>query len=85
MIPEQRLGMVMIGPREIYDQLVMLTKAVTELRGELARLVDAQSAIQDRLNNHGDRLHALERRVWTLPGTAALLAAIGIVVSVLVR
>lgn len=79
---EQQLGPVVIGPREIYDQLVKLTLAVGEVRGELARMGDAQQNAQARLNDHAGRLHQVERRLWAIPSASLLVSIAAVAVAI---
>lgn len=67
------LGPVIIGAREIYDQLVRVVAAVERVSGQLTDLA------QD-VHDHETRLRSLERARWPLPALAVLvsIAALGL-------
>lgn len=81
-------GGLVIGLREVYDQLVRLTSGVGDLRGDLQRLGDQQATTDRRLDEHAaddrhrladheSRLRGVERRLWLAAGGAAALAGGG--------
>lgn len=61
------LGPVVITSREIYDQLVRLTTAVSDL------IKDVQGA-EGKLVDFESRLRLLERRQWPLPVLGVLVS-----------
>lgn len=68
MTQEDPLG-VHIGAREIYDQVV-------GLRDDVRSLVQSNSATQETLDDHEDRLRSVERWKYSVP-----VAALGAIVS----
>ena len=85
--PEQNAAVV-IGLREIYDQLVRLTSTVGEMRADLRAAAQRQSISEQRLSEHAasdareladheTRIRLLERRAWVLAGSATVLGAGG--------
>jgi hypothetical protein len=64
---------VLIGAREIYDQLVRVAAAVERVSVQLAEIA------QD-VHDHETRLRSLERARWPLPSLAVLvsIAALGL-------
>lgn len=67
---------VVIGLKEIYDQLVILATKVEVMLGSQ---IDADKLIAD----HETRLRALERGRWPLPTLGVLLALASVVVAVI--
>lgn len=72
------LGPVVIGPREIYDKLVLLESAVSRLADKAA---DADRDHAD----HEARLRALERARWPLPSIAVLVSLVALALPMLGR
>lgn len=66
---EQELGVVNIGAREIYDQLVAL-------RVDVHTLTTTNTAVQEKLNDHEQRIRANERWRYSVP-----VAALGALIS----
>lgn len=63
------LGVVTIGAREIYDQLI-------GLRSDVQTLTQTNTAVQATLDDHEQRLRSVERWKYAVP-----TAAIGGIVS----
>lgn len=93
-MPGNELGPVVIGAREIYDQLVKLTEVVSGLRSELARQGDAQAThkaqldalkheMDARMTGYARRLHSVERRVWAWPAASIIVSALAVAVAVI--
>lgn len=70
------LGPVVITAREIYDAVVRLTAAVE-------RLADGHADIERKLDDHENRIRALERGRWPLPSLAALVSIAALVIAAL--
>lgn len=66
-VPE---GAVVITTADIYRQLIDLTREVGELKGAISKTVEMNRQVED----HEQRLRAMERSRWPLPSLAALLS-----------
>ncbi|MFE5616283.1 hypothetical protein [Streptomyces sp. NPDC056524] len=76
MSDRDNLGGVTIGAREIYDELVAM-------RGDVRSLTQTRESVDKALENHGERLTALERWKYGLPATA--VTAVGALVLSFMR
>ncbi|WP_327065927.1 hypothetical protein OH807_33580 [Kitasatospora sp. NBC_01560] len=65
MARDEQLGGVVIGPREIYDQLV-------GVREDVRSLAQSSATVDQMLKDHEDRVRALER--WRYGVVASGLA-----------
>lgn len=74
---------VQIGPREIYDSVLLLRTELAAMRSELARLADADQAAQARLSDHETRIRLLEKRVWAIPSAATVLAVASLIIGLM--
>lgn len=72
------MGSVVIGPQQIYDQLVLNTNAVNKLTAQLDRLTDGHAEIKSDVTDHEVRIRALEARRIPLP----IVPAISLVVAI---
>ncbi|MGX1133197.1 hypothetical protein RKD49_005387 [Streptomyces glaucescens] len=72
--PHDDVGVVTIGAREIYDQLV-------GLRDDVRSLVQSNADVQETLDDHEVRIRSVERWKYTV-GTAALSAVVSAGVTI---
>lgn len=77
------LGPVVITSREIYDQLVRVGTALTDLASQIGRLNDGHDEMKRDVADHEARLRSLERSRWPLPSLAAVLSLGALAVSVI--
>jgi hypothetical protein len=66
---------VRITGREIYDAVVRLT-------GRVDVLIEQQTATRQDIQDHEERLRAVERRQWPLPTASVLLALIAVAIGI---
>lgn len=78
------LGPVVITSREIYDQLVRVGTALTDLASQIGRLNDSHDETRRDVSDHEMRIRSLERRQLPLPTVALLLSLAGVALSVFV-
>lgn len=71
-------GPIVIGPRQIYEQVVLLRQSVDRLL-----LHDAEWG--EKFTDHETRLRALERGRWPLPALAVIVSSGSLIVSVFLR
>lgn len=74
MTPDPLGPVVVIGLKEIYDQLLRLTTQVEILIGD-------QRDTEARTQDHEARLRALERGRWPLPALAVLISLASVVLT----
>lgn len=67
---------VRITGREIYDAVVRLT-------GRVDVLIEQQTAIRQDVQDHEQRLRAVEARLWPLPAASLLVALTALAVGVI--
>lgn len=72
------LGPVIIGAREIYDQLVRAVAAIERVSGQITDLA------QD-VHDHETRIRSLEKARWPLPSLAVLVSVAALVLPLLKR
>jgi cell division septum initiation protein DivIVA len=60
-----------------------LIKALTRIEAKLDYLADTYSAHLKDHDDHEERIRSLEKKVWTLPSMATLLAVLAIVLPFL--
>jgi hypothetical protein len=77
------LGIVHIGAREIYDEVVSMRGDLGRIGGELSRISDSDASTQETLADHESRLRQAERRLWAIPTAATLLAAGSLIVAII--
>lgn len=68
------LGPVIIGAREIYDQVIRIGAAVDRVAGQVD---DTKQEVAD----HEARIRALERSRWPLPALAVLVSIASLVLA----
>lgn len=66
-------GFVTISNREVYDRLGLVQSQVAELSVKLDPVAVAIARVEAELNDHENRLRALERRAWVIAGGAAVM------------
>ncbi|WP_411140097.1 hypothetical protein [Streptomyces sp. x-80] len=76
MSDRDELGAVMIGAREIYDELVAL-------RGDVRSLTQTHEAVSQTLADHESRLRGLERWRYALP--LAAITSLGTLIAALAK
>lgn len=74
--PNDDLGGVTIGARDIYDQLVAM-------RSDVQSLTTTNTTTAEKLSDHETRIRAVERWIWSAP--AALLTGAATAVVVLLK
>ena len=72
------LGPILITSREVYDAVVRLT-------GRVDVLISQQSATQQDVSDHENRLRSLERARWPFPSIAVLVAVASLGVAIFAR
>lgn len=81
------LGPIIIGAREIYDQVIRLTASVDRLHADLtgvqADRVEDETRRQREHADHEVRLRSLERGRWPLHTLAVLIALASLLIVVL--
>jgi len=78
------LGPVVITSREIYDQLVRVGTAITELAAQIGRIGDGVDEVKRDVADHEGRLRSLERSRWPLPSLAAVVSVAALAVSIII-
>ncbi|MFG2916265.1 hypothetical protein ACGF0D_25665 [Kitasatospora sp. NPDC048298] len=78
--PPDQLGVVSIGAREVYDQVVML-------REDVRAMGDQGERVREELSDHESRLRALEAWRYALPigAVTGVLAAVISLVQALAK
>lgn len=61
---------VYISSSQVYDEVRTLAATVTRMDAKLDGLAERWAAREDLLQDHEDRLRALERKVWVASGCA---------------
>ncbi len=79
------LGPVVITSREIYDQLVRVGTAITELAAQISRLGDGHDEVKRDVADHESRLRSLERSRWPLPSLAAVVSLAALAVAIIAK
>ncbi|MFB4276030.1 hypothetical protein ACBJ59_12100 [Nonomuraea sp. MTCD27] len=77
------LGPIVIGAREIYDQLLATDRKVDGIRGEVAQVAQAHGELTKDQADHEARIRALERGRWPLPSLAAAIALASLVLTLI--
>jgi hypothetical protein len=70
------LGPVMVGAREIYDQVV-------RTQGLVERLGDRIEDLNKDLIDHEARIRSLERNRWPLPSLSVLVSVAALLIAAL--
>ncbi|WP_156925880.1 hypothetical protein [Glycomyces arizonensis] len=81
--PPESLGPVQIGPREIYDSVLLLRTELAGLHAELARMAAEDKSARETLTDHESRLRLLEKRVWAIPSAATVLAVASLIIGLM--
>lgn len=66
---------VYISSSQVYDEVRTLAATVTRMDAKLDGLAERWAAREDLLQDHEDRLRALERKVWAAAGAGATVGA----------
>lgn len=77
-MPDQQLGPVVIGAREIYDAVMRLQGSVNQLASQLASMGaecdERNGRAEQRFTDHETRLRDGERLRWPLPAVSLIIA-----------
>jgi hypothetical protein len=77
------LGSIMIGVREVYDELKSLGGKVHRQTAKIDHVDAKVTSVAEDVNDHEVRIRALERARWPLPSLAALISLAGLVFAIL--
>lgn len=80
---DNNFGQVIIGPQQIYDQLIRLTDEVAKLSSRVEQIGSDVNRQQVSLSDHEARIRILERARWPLPALAGLVSLGSLVLAVL--
>lgn len=65
---------VVITLKEVYEAQKEQGRIQTEISSKLDRLLDKHDRIDERVEDHESRMRTLEKRVWSIPSIATLIA-----------
>lgn len=68
---------VYISSGQVYQEVRTLAETVTRMDAKLDGLTERLVAREDLLQDHEERLRALERKVWAAAGAGATVGAVG--------
>lgn len=68
---------VYISSGQVYQEVRTLAATVTRMDSKLDSLVERLASREALLQDHEDRLRALERKVWAAAGAGATVGALG--------
>lgn len=78
---DDSLGPVVIGPREIYDKLVLLGETTGEVCTEVKIMRHEIQDLKQDVEEYKTRLSQVERKVWTIPAPGTIIAALALVIT----
>lgn len=79
-------NVVNITLREVWELQQEQGKLLHQMHSDLKRSLDSHDRVRDMVDDHEDRIRAIERRVWQASGAAALVGAVlGTLVNMLVK
>ncbi|MFC4063053.1 hypothetical protein ACFOWE_32645 [Planomonospora corallina] len=77
------LGPMMIGVRELYEELKTVGGKVHRQTAKLDHIDAKVVSVVEDVDDHEARIRALERARWPLPSLAALVSLAGLVFAIL--
>ncbi|GAA3158554.1 hypothetical protein GCM10010466_56640 [Planomonospora alba] len=77
------LGPMMIGVRELYDELKSVGGKVHRQTAKIEHVDAKVASVIEDVSDHEGRIRALERGRWPLPSLAALISLAGLVFAIL--
>lgn len=70
---------VIITLKEVYEVQQAHGRIQTEISSKLDRLLDKHDRIDERVEDHESRMRTLEKRVWSIPSIATIIALVSLV------